>query len=158
MKIFCTKDDCHKHKCLIDQTFVIVPKSKQYAFAFLHTAHCPLCKTHYTLITNFKFVKEGYSKLKPFDNKARAFGVFSPVHKLFKGSEADRVFDDVFEKQKAVIYEVLKNKPNQKAGFYLNYSEYGSIKRCYSNLSTLKLGRIKENFEDLNCSSGLILS
>lgn len=141
--IHCFKQGCNKHKCVIDQTFVIVPKNKKYAFAFMKTAHCPICKQHYTLITNFEFVKEGIDKQK------RAFGCFTPVQKVFKGNEADVIFEKIYEHQKAVLYEVLKNSANIKSGFYLNYSEYGVIKRCYSNFSTLKLGRIKYNFEDL---------
>lgn len=29
---------------------------------------------------------------------------------------------------------------NSNGSFYLNYSEFGNVKRCYSNLSTLKIG------------------
>lgn len=141
--IYCFQQDCNKHKCVIDQTFVIVPENKKYAFAFMKTAHCPICKRSYTLITNFRFIKEGVDKQK------RAFGCFTPVYKLFAGKEAERIFENIYEEQKAVLYEVLKNQSNVKSGFYLNYSEYGIVKRCYSNLSTLKLGRIKYNFEDL---------
>ena len=141
--IYCFQQDCNKHKCVIDQTFVIVPENKKYAFAFMKTAHCPICKRSYTLITNFRFIKEGVDKQK------RAFGCFTPIHKLFAGKEAERIFENIYEEQKAVLYEVLKNQSNVKSGFYLNYSEYGIVKRCYSNLSTLKLGRIKYNFEDL---------
>ena len=109
----------------------------------MKTAHCPICKQHYTLISNFQFVKEGVDKQK------RAYGCFTPVQKIFKGREADVIFEEIYEHQKAVLYEVLKNSANIKSGFYLNYSEYGVIKRCYSNFSTLKLGRIKYNFDDL---------
>lgn len=149
-KILCNNKECKKHNCVIDQTFVIVPKNKKYAFAFMKTAHCPICKRHYTLITNFQFKKEGV------DVNNKAFGCFSPEHKLFVGKDADIIFEKIFEEQKAVLYEVLKNSANVKSGFYLNYSEYGVIKRCYSNLSTLKLGRIKYNFEDLE--NGKLLS
>ena len=148
IKIFCDNKSCEKHKCVIDQTFVIVPKNKNYSFALLRTAHCPVCNKHFTLISNFQFIKEGSSKLKAEDKIKRAYGSFIPKHKLFTGYEADRVFENIHENQKSVLYEVLKNSANHKSGFYLNYTEYGTIKRCYSNLSTLKLGRIKNNFED----------
>lgn len=148
-EIKCDNKNCKKHKCVADQTFVIIPKNRQYKFAFMISAHCPICKKHFTLITNYKFIKEGEKKVKQTDKKPRAFGIFEPVFKLFTGKKADKVFEDIFEKQKAVIYEVLKNSANHKSGFYLNYTEYGSVKRCYSNLSTLKLGRIKNNFEDM---------
>lgn len=49
-----------------------------------------------------------------------------------------------FEKvEKNIVRELEKLptlKKKDKKGFYLNYGEYGVIKRCYSNLSTLKLG------------------
>lgn len=115
----------------------------------MKSAHCPICKKHFTLITNYEFVKEGEKKVKADDKEPRAFGVFKPVFKLFTGKKADEIFEDIFEKQKAVIYEVLKNSANHKSGFYLNYTEYGSVKRCYSNLSTIKLGRIPYNFQDM---------
>lgn len=147
MKILCDNKSCAKHKCKIEQSFVIIPKNRQYAFALMSTGHCPICGKHYTLLTNYQFIKEGSAKVKPYDEKLRAFGAFKPVYKLFKGKEADNIFENIFEHQKAVLYEVFKNSPNQKSGFYLNCSEYGKIKRCYSNLSTLKLGRIRDNFE-----------
>lgn len=148
-KIFCNNEKCNYHKCLIDQTFVIVPKNKKYKFAFLYTSHCPVCKKHYTLIINYEFIKEGESKLKRTDKGSRAFGCFKPVEKLFTGKKADEIFENIYEGQKAVLYEVMKNLKKQKSGFYLKYSEYGKIKRCYSNLSTLKLGKTKNNFEDI---------
>ncbi|MEA3272437.1 MAG: hypothetical protein U9P90_02110 [Patescibacteria group bacterium] len=40
-----------------------------------------------------------------------------------------------------------KNSADRR--FYLLYNEYGEIKRCYSNLSTLKLGRIPDNYEEM---------
>ena len=151
-KIHCNNKSCSNHKCVIDQTFVIVPKNKKYSFAFMRTAHCPVCNKHYTLITNYSFIKEG------IDLQKRAFGCFTPEHKLFAGADADRMFEKIFEQQKSVLYEVLKNSANIKSGFYLNYSEYGTIKRCYSNLSTLKLGRIKYNFEDMESSKKLVFT
>lgn len=42
----------------------------------------------------------------------------------------------------SILYE-QKNKylPVTKSKFYLNYNEYGTKKRCYSNISTMTLGR-----------------
>ena len=155
-KIHCDNKSCKKHKCVIDQTFVIIPKNRQYSFAFMRTAHCPVCGKHYTLITNFKFVKEGEGKLKKDDKKTKAFGSFKPEHRIFTGKEADDIFEKIFEVRKSVLYEIIKNSPSNKSGFYLNYSEYGIIKKCYSNLSTLRLGRIKSNFEDIDSSKKLL--
>lgn len=44
--------------------------------------------------------------------------------------------------QKFILYEKVPQKvPKTGQGkFYLNYNEFGVLKRCYSNLSTLKIG------------------
>lgn len=42
--------------------------------------------------------------------------------------------------QKYILYEKVPQKYNRCGKFYLNYNEYGVLKRCYSNLSTLKIG------------------
>ena len=49
---------------------------------------------------------------------------------------------DFFEKLKTkILYEEKVQKiPPSVGGFYLNYNEYGVKKRCYSNLSRLKIG------------------
>ena len=41
-----------------------------------------------------------------------------------------------------------------KKGFYLLYSENGNVKRCYSNLSTLKLG-IDSNWDKEHASASI---
>ena len=41
----------------------------------------------------------------------------------------------------------LKNSFDSR--FYLYYNEYGEIKRCYSNLSSLKLGMIPDDYYEL---------
>ena len=51
--------------------------------------------------------------------------------------------------QKDIIKEIF-NSENifVKTGgkFYLNYNEYGRKKKCYSNLSSLKIGLFENNF------------
>ena len=47
-----------------------------------------------------------------------------------------------------ILYEVVQYKSG-KYGFYLNYQEYGKVKKCYSNLHTLKLGKYAGNFDDI---------
>ncbi len=42
------------------------------------------------------------------------------------------------------IYDLPVIKTNSK--FYLNYNEYGKKKRCYSNLSSMKIGLFENNF------------
>ena len=58
-----------------------------------------------------------------------------------KNNKKARLF---FEKIKnKIIYE--KKIINNKGGFYLNYNEYGRKKRCYSNLSALKIGLVEQS-------------
>ena len=54
------------------------------------------------------------------------------------------------EKYSKDIIEEKTNSSNKyikyQGKFYLNYNEYGKIKKCYSNLSTLKLGLFDNTF------------
>ena len=43
--------------------------------------------------------------------------------------------------KKSILYEIRPYQYMKNGKFYLNYNEYGVIKRCYSNLSNLKLGK-----------------
>lgn len=62
----------------------------------------------------------------------------------------DEEAEELIEKVSCdILYELLPTKINERHGFYLQYSEYGKIKKCFSNLSTLRLGRIKNNFDDV---------
>ena len=48
--------------------------------------------------------------------------------------------------QSSILYrQEYKYSPlkSGKSSFYLNYNEYGSKKRCYSNISTLQIGRFE---------------
>jgi len=51
--------------------------------------------------------------------------------------------------QEVATLPSIKKKSN-KDGFYLLYLEYGQMKPCYSNLSSLKLG-LDKNW-DINCA------
>lgn len=42
--------------------------------------------------------------------------------------------------QNFILYERVPQNYKKCGKFYLNYNEYGVLKRCYSNLSTLKIG------------------
>lgn len=56
---------------------------------------------------------------------------------------------------KKIRKEIIKEKNTEKvisnkySNFYLYYNEFGKIKKCYSNLSSLKLGL----FENKECNS-----
>lgn len=58
--------------------------------------------------------------------------------------KAKLFFDKI---KKFILYELVPQKiPVNYGKFYLNYNEYGVLKRCYSNLSRLKIG-LAENKE-----------
>lgn len=62
---------------------------------------------------------------------------------------------DFFEKlKKFILYEEVPQKIPQSSGkFYLNYNEYGVLKRCYSNLSRLKIGLYENKNPKFNIQS-----
>ena len=61
--------------------------------------------------------------------------------------------DAFFEKlKKSILYELRPINYRNCGNFYLNYNEYGTIKRCYSNLTNLKIGR-SESFDKIVFSS-----
>ena len=48
---------------------------------------------------------------------------------------------DLFKKLKSkILYEEKNYKVTNQSKFYLYYNEYGKKKKCFSNLSNLKLG------------------
>ena len=55
-----------------------------------------------------------------------------------KVNQKARVFFN--QMQKFILYEKVPQVYKKCGKFYLNYNEYGVKKRCYSNLSTLKIG------------------
>lgn len=61
----------------------------------------------------------------------------STVRKV--NAKAERFFNSL---KKFILYEDVQQKmPSTGYGrFYLNYNEFGVRKRCYSNLSALKIG------------------
>ena len=55
---------------------------------------------------------------------------------------------ELFEKNRHnILFEVISS--TGKFGWYLKYGEYGKVKKCYSNLRCLKLGKFRGNFEDI---------
>lgn len=55
----------------------------------------------------------------------------------------------LYEKNKHnILFEVVPIKQG-KFGWYLKYCDYGRIKKCYSNLRTLKMGKFASNFDDI---------
>jgi hypothetical protein len=110
----------HKRK---GKTFALAAK-KGFQSAFLKCGYCPVCGKFSVIICSISD-----------DNKIK-----------ITRKENDDAFI-LFENQKPNIIYEIKNIKNYGFGWYLCYSEYGKIKKCYSNLRTLKLGKMKENFE-----------
>lgn len=61
--------------------------------------------------------------------------------------KTNRKAESFFQKLKNdILYEIRHINYTDCGKFYLNYNEYGVIKRCYSNLSNLRLG-LSENVD-----------
>ena len=71
----------------------------------------------------------------------------STVRKV--NAKAKRFFKSL---QNFILYEKVPPKaPSPGQGnFYLNYNEYGVMKRCYSNLSTLRIGLYENKYLNNN--------
>lgn len=49
-----------------------------------------------------------------------------------------------------IIAECFPYSPQNKyQGFYLNYSDKGVVKKCYSNFSSIRIGEFDNNLDDL---------
>ena len=55
-----------------------------------------------------------------------------------KNKKAENFFKRI---KNSILYEIRHINYTNYGTFYLNYNEYGVIKRCYSNLSNMRLGR-----------------
>lgn len=98
---------------------------KKEEYKLLKTFRCPICKQVNTLLEK-----------KTFD------GNISYVR--FKGRKAEQFLDRQYCN---IMFEIKPQVQYCSSNFYLKYSEYGKVKKCFSNLSTLKLGKTKDNFE-----------
>lgn len=81
---------------------------------------CPICGHTVTQLTRIDS-ENNVSICRKINDKARKF---------FDNLKQSILFEKKSEKTKINIY----------SKFYLNYNEYGIKKKCYSNLSTLKIG------------------
>ena len=105
-------------------------KSKSYAISpeinYLHAQidyldKCPVCGHTVTQLTRID-LKNNVSVCRKINDKAK---------RLFNNLKDSILFEKKPEGARLSIY----------SKFYLNYNEFGVKKRCYSNLSTLKMGR-----------------
>ena len=110
------------HKC---RTFHLMPQKNFTETELDYLKSCPVCGHTVVQITRIDS-----------DNK------ISVVRKVNKKAL------EFFKKLKnEILYEIKPVKTDIPRGsFYLNYNEYGVRKRCYSNLSALKIG-LPENKE-----------
>lgn len=115
---------CNKQKkCSV----FAIAKTRMIQSAYLKMCYCMDCGSFIVVIETTDF--NGHTKIIRKQN-AEAY--------------------ELFEKNKHNILFEVKPIQNGKFGWYLKYCEFGRIKKCYSNLRTLKLGKFAGNFEDIN--------
>lgn len=105
------------------QTFAIQPE-QNYLYAQIdYLEKCPICG--HTVIQLTRMDKRNQISIcRKTNEKARK--LFSKIQDLI-----------IFEKDKHF------NTTKSKSRFYLYYNEYGKKKKCYSNLSSMKLGLLE---------------
>lgn len=106
------------------KTFYLVPQEKFVLCELDYLTKCPICGHTVVQLTRIS-KNDKISVVRKTNKKAK----------------------DFFSKLKnQILYEIRPIQYNNKnlGKFYLNYNEFGVKKRCYSNLSALKIG-LKEN-------------
>ena len=106
------------------RTFKLVPPKDILISEVDVLTRCPVCGHKVVQLTRIK-----------------SDGKLSTIRRT--NSKAEKLFKKL---KKEILYEIKPLKYDNSGKFYLNYNEYGVIKRCYSNLSNLKLG-LKENID-----------
>ena len=99
---------------------------------------CPICGHTVTQLTRIDF-NNNVSVCRKVNDKAR---------KLF-----DKLKDLILYEKKAEEHIF-----NTYSKFYLYYNEFGAKKKCYSNLSTLKIGRFENSEINLSATYNLPLT
>lgn len=108
---------CHDREIRPKESKIITSVGKEFGYLqeFLLEGHCTHCNT---LILVHLFLT--YDGMHHYTE--------------YRGKKAIRFLSKVLQKDK--IYKA--KKPDYR--MYLNYSEYGKVKKCYSNLSSMKMG------------------
>lgn len=108
------------------KTYRLVPQGNFVLVEADYLLRCPVCG--HTVV-----------QLTRVDDKNN----ISVVRKVNK--KAEKFFAHL---KNQILYEIKSFDYNKiKSGkFYLNYNEFGVIKRCYSNLSTLKIGLTENKY------------
>ena len=109
------------------RTFEIDDRYNKYKMCLLDILEqCPICQNYILQLTrvdflnNISFIRKRNSKAIKFYLKLKPF----------------------------IIHEFDKYKIPQGSKFFLYYNEFGSKKRCYSSLQSLKIGKF-DNFENV---------
>ncbi len=112
------------------KTFRIVPQDNFVLCEADYLPKCPVCGHTVVQLTRID-ENDNISVIRRINKKARSF-----LEKL----------------KKCVLYEIRPINYNRQnlGSFYLNYNEFGVIKRCYSNLKTLKIGLTENKDLKLN--------
>lgn len=105
------------------KTYSISPDEEYLMAQVDYLEKCPICGHTVTQLTRIDFNNK-ISICRKINNKARIF--------------FNKIKNSILFEQKTE-YSGSKNYSN----FYLNYNEFGIKKKCYSNLSTLKIGRFE---------------
>lgn len=111
------------------QSYAISPRENFFAVELDYLEKCPICGHTVVQLTRIDF-NNNISYCRKINQKAR---------KLFE------------ELKNSILYKKQPEISCLKAysKFYLNYNEYGVKKRCYANLSSLKMGLL-DNEKFLN--------
>lgn len=102
------------------KTFCITPESDYIMAQLDYLEKCPICGHTVAQLTRIDF-NNNISICRKINDKARKF---------FNNVKNSILFEQKIE------YNNIKTHSK----FYLHYNEYGVKKKCYSNLSTLKIG------------------
>lgn len=110
------------------KTFRLAPSDDFVICEMDYLVKCPVCG--HTVVQLTRIDKNNdISVVRKINKKAREF------YKKLK---------------KFVIYQIKPVEYVNVGKFYLNYNEFGVKKRCYSNLSALKIGLMENKYLKLN--------
>ena len=135
---------CGEQRC---KSYYVIPDAGEIEKKVSYLPECPVCGHTVLYIEKVvPAVKEAVIEKKDprtgqiVQEKETLF--YNKVNYIRKTNESAR---KLFEKiQPSIIHKDYKNSNSLPASnFYLYCMEYGIKKKCYSNLSTLKLGLIK---------------
>ena len=110
---------CHDRKITIkNEDKVITTEGKQYNYLneYIISGYCDICKNLFVL-----HLYETYNGTK--------------IKREYRGKNAVKFLSKVIQTVRMYKSQQIDYR------LYLNYNEYGTTKKCYSNLSSLKLGR-----------------